>query len=312
MIKIISTHLEKNTDEVIDFLLAKKINFSRINYEDFHSYTFEITNNNDYNSDIVHWHRRGRINFNPKAAYPLDIKKYVLSEEKILLRAYENFNKEGYFGSYIDEEEHNKILDLKIAAQLGLKIPATIVTNTKKDLLKFHEKFKFIITKALNYSFSYQDNNTHYQSSLTIRLNKNDLNNLSDFFLPSIFQEEINKLFEVRVFYFNRRFFSMAIFSQEDPQTEIDYRNYNLNKPNRYISFNLPDDIKKKLLMFIKKKKSKTGSIDLIYSKNKDFVFLEDNPMGQYDWVSKFCNYYIEEYIFESLINEENIRKRSV
>ena len=44
-----------------------------------------------------------------------------------------------------------------------------------------------------------------------------------------------------------------------------------------------------------------TGSIDLIYSLSNEYVFLEVNPQGQFDWLSKNCNYYIEKDIAELL-----------
>jgi hypothetical protein len=47
-----------------------------------------------------------------------------------------------------------------------------------------------------------------------------------------------------------------------------------------------------------------TGSIDLILTPNGEYFFLEINPMGQYDWLSKNCNYYIEKDIAEMLINK--------
>jgi glutathione synthase/RimK-type ligase-like ATP-grasp enzyme len=50
----------------------------------------------------------------------------------------------------------------------------------------------------------------------------------------------------------------------------------------------------------------KSGSIDLIVDENNDYIFLEVNPIGQFAQVSIPCNYYIEEYIANYLINEKN------
>jgi hypothetical protein len=43
------------------------------------------------------------------------------------------------------------------------------------------------------------------------------------------------------------------------------------------------------------------GSIDLIFNEN-GFYFLENNPQGQYEWLSENCNYYVDRYIAEQLI----------
>jgi len=47
-----------------------------------------------------------------------------------------------------------------------------------------------------------------------------------------------------------------------------------------------------------------TGSIDLIYTKSDEFVFLEINPVGQYDMVSAPCNYYLDKKIASLLLKE--------
>lgn len=50
----------------------------------------------------------------------------------------------------------------------------------------------------------------------------------------------------------------------------------------------------------------KSGSLDLIVDENGDYVFLEVNPIGQFAQVSIPCNYFIEKYIANYLINEKN------
>jgi D-alanine-D-alanine ligase-like ATP-grasp enzyme len=89
----------------------------------------------------------------------------------------------------------------------------------------------------------------------------------------------------------------MAIFSQNDPKTQIDFRNYNNENPNRNIPFKLPKKIEKKLKKIIKIKQLDSCSIDLIVTPENEFVFLEINPQGQFEWISYYCNYHIEKKI---------------
>ena len=89
----------------------------------------------------------------------------------------------------------------------------------------------------------------------------------------------------------------MAIFSQQKESTSIDFRNYDVKNPNRYVPFSIPKSIESKLKLFMKKLDLKTGSIDLIVTPNDEYVFLEVNPVGQFDFVSVNCNYYIEKEI---------------
>ena len=96
----------------------------------------------------------------------------------------------------------------------------------------------------------------------------------------------------------------MAIFSQNNVNTQVDYRNYDHEKPNRCVPYNLPNTIKRKIFKFMKYKKIDTGSIDIIFSTNNKYFFLENNPQGQFDWLTKNCNYNIEKEIAEILISQ--------
>lgn len=60
----------------------------------------------------------------------------------------------------------------------------------------------------------------------------------------------------------------------------------------------------KKIKKFVYDNEYTTGSIDLIYSVDNQFIFLEINPMGQFDWLSGNCNYHIEKKIAEILIKK--------
>ncbi|MCA6439164.1 MAG: hypothetical protein IM581_04500 [Chitinophagaceae bacterium] len=62
-------------------------------------------------------------------------------------------------------------------------------------------------------------------------------------FLPSLLQENIEKEFELRIFYMNNRYYAMAIFSQTDAKTVVDFRRYNFAKPNRGVPFVIPQDL---------------------------------------------------------------------
>lgn len=214
-------------------------------------------------------------------------------------------DKNSYVGSYQKEVENYKITHLLNAKKVGLRIPRTLVTNSKDELTEFYEKYHAVISKDLRYSVNIVDQHTMYSSIGTFDVTQAMLNTLGDYFAPCLVQERVDKKVEIRVFVFKKKFFSMAIFSQNDPQTSLDYRNYNTQKPNRVSPFQLPKKVKKKVLDFMSISNLDTGSIDLILNQKNEFIFLEVNPQGQIDWLSKHCNYYIEKYIAEELANEK-------
>ena len=107
----------------------------------------------------------------------------------------------------------------------------------------------------------------------------------------------MDKLFEIRTFYLKRTCYSSAIFSQNDEKTKVDFRNYNYENPNRTPPFRLPKNIEKSIDLLMKKLDMTSGSLDFVYTKSKKFVFLEVNPIGQFQQVSLPCNYYLEKQI---------------
>ncbi len=93
----------------------------------------------------------------------------------------------------------------------------------------------------------------------------------------------------------------MAIFSQQNEQTALDFRHYDKERPNRNVPFKLPADLEEKLLELAKLFKMNSCSFDLIYGIDKEYHFLEVNPVGQFGMTSFPCNYNVEKQIAEFL-----------
>lgn len=197
----------------------------------------------------------------------------------------------------------NKLRVLCMAKSIGLEIPESWVFTKKTDVLSIMHKIAkgTLITKPIEEGFYYFSEDFSY-NVLTSRVNNCFIQSLPKCFPPSLFQKEIEKDFEVRSFYIDGSFYSMAIFSQEDKQTEVDYRNYNLSHPNRICSYHLPKEIQDKLKLLFKEIGLNCGSVDLIKSIDGKFVFLEINPVGQFGMVSRPCNYNLEYLVAKWLI----------
>ena len=89
----------------------------------------------------------------------------------------------------------------------------------------------------------------------------------------------------------------MVIFSQNNVKTLIDWRNLDKESAIRFAPFNLHNMLENKIKQFIKLSGLNIGVIDIVVSKKNEFFFLECNPNGNIDMVSRRCNYNIEEYI---------------
>jgi len=125
---------------------------------------------------------------------------------------------------------------------------------------------------------------------------------LPDVFYPSLFQEKIEKEYEVRSFYIDGRFYSMAIFSQNDKQTKDDFRKYNFQNMNRMVPYQLDKKTELNLHKVYSMLNLDTGSADFIKGKDGKYYFLEINPTGQFGFVSFYCNYNLEKIVAKHLI----------
>jgi glutathione synthase/RimK-type ligase-like ATP-grasp enzyme len=58
-----------------------------------------------------------------------------------------------------------------------------------------------------------------------------------------------------------------------------------VNSGEAHVQVELPKAIQRKLLCFMKRAGLQYGAIDLIETPGGDFVFLEVNPSGQWEWI---------------------------
>ena len=243
-----------------------------------------------------YWYRRGRFkllsHYNKE-----EVKQYVQRENNVVLSWLNNylFKNTPNLNSILTMNV-NKVLVCDIARDLGLNVPQHIITTQKNDVRCFKKKYGTIITKSLDGlpGFQFSDKNC---SSKTQLLSEKDIKRCPDTFSPSLFQEYITKKFEIRTFFIKDSFYSSAIFSQNDLQTSVDFRNYNREKPNRVIPYKLPLPLEDKLRELNSKLLINSGSYDLIKTPQNEFFFLEVNPIGQFAQVSIPCNYYLEKNI---------------
>lgn len=211
------------------------------------------------------------------------------------------------FGKCLDnpfKADVNKLDVLIKAEDLGIQIPAWILTGSRKELRLFAEKYDKIATK--NFTTLQYTHKKKAVKILTGCLFPKDISNVPISFSPMIFQQYIEKKYELRCFLLCNRLYSMAIFSQQDDKTRIDFRNYNTQNPNRCHPYQLPLAIEKKIIRLAHLLGLDTASFDILIDRNDNLYFLEVNPVGQFGMVSYPCNYNLEKKIAEHLVSLAN------
>jgi ATP-GRASP peptide maturase of grasp-with-spasm system len=197
----------------------------------------------------------------------------------------------------------NKLDVLTRAARAGFATPATLVTTEREELRRFCATWGNVITKPIGeVDMFVEGERSHFL--FTTALDPAAIDALPERFAPSLFQEQVDKEYELRVFYLDGTSHAMAIFSQSDAQTRTDFRRYNRERPNRNVPYRLPAETAERIRVLMDDLGLETGSIDLLQSRDGREVFLEINPVGQLGMVSKPCNYRLEKKVAEHLVRK--------
>ena len=183
----------------------------------------------------------------------------------------------------------NKFNTLIAAAKAGLKIPPTLLTSNTEELAAFRKRHGSLIVKPASDLLICYD---HDGPITTFTSRIDELQDWTGSF-PALFQKEIDKEYEVRSFYLYGKCYSMAIFSQTDACTSVDFRRVG-SVPNRMVPYSLPEHVGAAIGRLMTLLDLDTGSIDLIRDPSGQFIFLEVNPVGQFGMVSGPCNYHLD------------------
>jgi len=317
LIIIISEENDNSTNKVIDWLLYYKVKYHRITQtKTLDLLEYNISNNNitvkidgiNFKDITGFWYRRGRLivknppitlldnYFNSQLEYHLNLEKEHISNN---VYQYIRQLAKVKIGDFDSTKKLNKQEVLLKARKFGLMTPATLITSHKSYLLNFIRKYGKVITKAISDVESFHLKGKGFVYTYTSIVEQNEF--IPEVFFPSLFQQYIEKKYELRIFYLKRRFYAMAIFSQSDKQTRVDFRNYNTQTPNRSVPYNLGIMLKIKLILLMRSLKFESGSIDIVVDLKGNHYFLEVNPVGQYDMINVDCNFNLHEKFAKAL-----------
>ena len=303
MVLIITEKADYSTNKVIDWLSHFKLKWIRINEDCTLDYSFsggDITLINDVESFLLSeikavWYRRGEIKLKFNTIGDKSLNNTLASEYiKVQQYIYYKLTLLPHINTF-QKADVNKLIVSDIARKCNLKVPVDYIFSEKKFLSSLNKNQEYA-SKPISGSYvsSYKD---FFSIDYTIKLNEHC--NIPTSFFPSLVQNYIEKKYELRIFYLNGEFWSMAIFSQSDATTITDFRNYNRQKPNRNVPFNLPNFLKTQLSKLMTKLNINCGSIDMIVTPKNKFYFLEVNPIGQFGMIDLPCNYYLNKKIAE-------------
>lgn len=178
------------------------------------------------------------------------------------------------------------------ASKMGFNIPTSLVTNKPDSVIHFKEKLKNdVVLKTMSTpSLSAEEvplndqvitqglpttilTNDHFESIESVRE------------IPCYFQEYVDKKFELRVTIIGSHVFAAKIHSQQSEKTRVDFRDYSAEV--LYEPFDLPKEIEQKCREFVHSYNLQYGAMDIIVTPENQYVFLENNPAGQFLFVEQ-------------------------
>ncbi len=206
----------------------------------------------------------------------------------------------------------HKLVQLKVAQRVGFEIPKTLVTNNPDEVLTFYRECKRqVVFKTFGQSvLKDEEPSDSGQKPAKVGMIYTNLLRERDFdklhtirACPVLFQEYVPKHVELRVTIVGREIFAAEIHSQQAPQeaTRLDWRHYDLeHTPHR--PHDLPPQVAQKLLAFMEAFGLAFGCLDLILTPDGRYVFLENNPAGQFGWIEGLVGFPITKSLAEMLI----------
>jgi glutathione synthase/RimK-type ligase-like ATP-grasp enzyme len=178
-------------------------------------------------------------------------------------------------------QAENKIFQLQVAQEIGFNIPDTIITNQYYVLKEFLAKHNNnIIVKPL--SQGRISNESELKLIYTNKITADIIDKIDSYSLtPSIYQEYIEKEYELRITVVNKKVFAAKVDSQKNDETKTDWRKEKIP----FKKYLLPVDIEKECIELVQKLNLSFGAIDMIKNSKGDYIFLEINPNGQWAWL---------------------------
>jgi hypothetical protein len=177
-----------------------------------------------------------------------------------------------------ESSEHlasRKAYQLKVATDVGLRVPDTLVSSEPASIRDFYDKHSGnVIFKVLT--------PTKFQFSETRVLQPADLQFIdSAIFAPTIYQERIVAQSHLRITLVDSEMFSAEV-NVTRQEALLDWR---LDPDPIIREAEIPSDVGAKLLLLMQRLGIRYGAVDMVVSRAGEPVFLEVNPGGQFLFV---------------------------
>ena len=181
----------------------------------------------------------------------------------------------------------NKQVQLEQAALSGLQIPQTLFSNSPEAVKDFYSHCKGQMIAKMQTAFGImKDDEEHVVfTNLITEQDMEDIETLTT--CPMVFQEAIPKQLELRATIVGNHVFTSAVNSQSTGKSDHDWRRDGDGLITDWEPHQLPNSVEESLLTLMDRLGLNYGAADFILTPEGEYVFLEVNPVGEYEWLDE-------------------------
>lgn len=195
----------------------------------------------------------------------------------------------------------NKLYQLRVASEVGLVIPPTLVTNNPNSVREFFQQVEGKMVSKLLTAISRSMEPTDF-FLYTSKVQAEDLEDAESLrYCPMVFQAEIPKQLELRVVFVEGQVFVGALDSSIYNDSTVDWRRSGVNVGSWFVH-ELPESLIHQIKAFMAKLGLLFGAFDFIVTPSGEYIFLEVNPIGEWGMLEKDLNLPISDAIADALI----------
>jgi ATP-grasp ribosomal peptide maturase len=318
MILILTQELDVHADAVIRELDRRHVPVTRLHTADFpQAVTLTARCRERWSTTVRTDHRELRLEevtsvwyrrpaqFKLSPALTTGERRFVLTESRMAFG--------GLFESmdclWVDHPSrltaaNYKPYQLQLAAQCGLSIPRSLITNDPNAFQAFcRECDDRVIFKSLGVGAIDESGPDGLRPIFTSLIDPATIGDLAPRVRHAacLFQEYVDKRVELRVVVVGSQVFAVAMYSQATETGRIDYR-LALNSNMRHELFELPPDVAEQCVAVVRRLGLFFGALDLIVTPHDEIVFLEVNAAGQWLWLEDEAGVAIKEALTDLLV----------
>ena len=170
----------------------------------------------------------------------------------------------------------NKLVQMRYAANAGLRIPETIITNCRESLLQFAEG-REVISKAVSYGSV--DDGEYVRTGYTRTVSSKDIRNTREFRSPTLLQQRVAPVAMWRIVTIGHQTYSFRLTGPELQEAE-DSRFVETKLSGAFVE--TPEVVRTGLLNVCQLFGICYASSDFIEDSHGSLFFIDLNPEGQW------------------------------